>query len=84
MNKSTLQLIGKLCLFAGFASILASIVIWYFMSGDAPLDWNNAAACARRAYAERFGIFVGLWAPTFFILSHRFFAHADKAPQDKL
>jgi hypothetical protein len=24
------------------------------------------------AHAERFGIFVGLWAPTFFILSSRF------------
>lgn len=38
-------------------SILGSIGIWAFSrSGD-------------RAHAERFGIFVGLWAPTFAILA---------------
>ncbi len=84
MNKSTLQLLGNVCFVAGFASIIGSILIWYLMSGNAPLDWNNAAACAQRAYGERFGIFVGLWAPTFFILSHRFFAHADRAREDNL
>ena len=31
-----------------------------------------------QAHAERFGIFVGLWAPTFFILSNRFDRYADK------
>ncbi len=42
----------------GFASILASIGTWRAAknSGDA-------------AHAERFGIFVGLWAPTFFALA---------------
>jgi hypothetical protein len=44
---------------AGFLSILASIGIWFFYkAGDA-------------AHAERFGIFVGLWAPTFIALSTR-------------
>jgi hypothetical protein len=43
---------------AGFASILGSIAAWRAAkgSGDA-------------AHAERFGIFVGLWAPTFFVLA---------------
>lgn len=43
---------------AGFASILASILTWRAAkkSGDVP-------------HAERFGIFVGLWAPTFFALA---------------
>jgi hypothetical protein len=31
------------------------------------------------AEAERFGIFIGLWAPTFFILSNRFERYADRA-----
>ena len=43
---------------AGFVSIFASIATWRMAkgSGDA-------------AHAERFGIFVGLWAPTFFALA---------------
>ncbi len=32
-----------------------------------------------KAHAERFGIFVGLWAPTLLILSNRFDRYADKA-----
>ena len=42
----------------GFASIAGSIGIWRVSSnsGDA-------------AHGERFGIFVGLWAPTFFTLA---------------
>jgi hypothetical protein len=47
-----------LCLIAGFLCIPASIAIWFFYQGNDP------------AHAERFGIFVGLWAPTFFILSN--------------
>ena len=44
----------------GFASIFASIATWRAAktSGDA-------------AHAERFGIFVGLWAPTFFVLANQ-------------
>jgi hypothetical protein len=43
----------------GFGSILGSIAIWNLrrQSGDP-------------AHAERFGIFVGLWAPTFLILAN--------------
>ena len=37
-------------------SIIGSIVIWNIKKGD------NAE---QKAHAERFGIFVGLWAPTF-------------------
>lgn len=56
-NANVLSLI---CFVGGFLSIAASIAIWSFMKGEDP------------AHAERFGIFVGLWAPTFFILSDRF------------
>jgi hypothetical protein len=43
---------------AGFASIAASI-----------LTWRAAKKAGDPAHAERFGIFVGLWAPTFFALA---------------
>ena len=42
---------------ASLTSIVASIAIWASRKGDDP------------AHAERFGIFVGLWAPTFAILA---------------
>lgn len=51
--------LSNVCFVAGFLSIGASIAIWFLFKGDA-------------AHAERFGIFVGLWAPTFFILSEKF------------
>jgi len=54
-----LKILSNVCLVCGFASIAASIAIWFAFSGDP-------------AHAERFGIFVGLWAPTFFILSDKF------------
>lgn len=55
------DLLSKVCFIAGFASIVGSIAIWYSTGGSDP-EVN--------AHAERFGIFVGLWAPTFFILSN--------------
>jgi len=42
----------------GFASVAASIAIW------------NAKKGEDDAHAERFGIFVGLWAPTFFAIAN--------------
>ena len=57
-------LLGHVCFFGGFASIIASIAIWY-------LKTNGVESADLKAHGERFGIFVGLWAPTFLILSHR-------------
>jgi len=42
----------------GLVSIGASIAIWNLKKGD------------DEAHAERFGIFVGLWAPTFFAIGN--------------
>ena len=42
----------------GFVSIFGSIA-----------TWRAAKASGDAAHAERFGIFVGLWAPTFFALA---------------
>lgn len=70
MKSAQLKQLSNLCLFLGFASIVGSIAIWYFTGGTTP---------DTQSHAERFGIFVGLWAPTFFILSNRFDRYAEKA-----
>jgi hypothetical protein len=62
MNLSQLKLLSNLCFWLGFASIIGSIAIWFLVGGD---------TAESKAHAERFGIFVGLWAPTFFALSSR-------------
>ena len=53
----------------GFASIGGSIAVWNLrrLSGDA-------------AHAERFGIFIGLWAPTFFIMANEAAAQEKAEP----
>ena len=37
--------------------------------GGSILTWRAAKSNGDPAHAERFGIFVGLWAPTFFALA---------------
>ena len=69
MKPSQLKQLSSLCFLLGFASILGSIGIWFLTGGTSP---------DTQAHAERFGIFVGLWAPTFFILSNRFDRYAEK------
>ena len=69
MKPAQLKQLSNLCFVLGFASIIGSIAIWYMTGGANPED---------RAHDERFGIFVGLSAPTFFILSNRFDRYASK------
>jgi hypothetical protein len=59
LSSSLQRSLGSVCFVAGFLSIAASIAIWFFLKSE------------DAGHAERFGIFVGLWAPTFFILSDR-------------
>jgi hypothetical protein len=73
MNLKQLKTASQICFFLGFASIVASIAIWYLTGGTEPES---------QAHAERFGIFVGLWAPTFFILSNRFDRFSEKSWSD--
>ena len=68
MENNKLATLSKICFVLGFASILGSIAVWFLTGGTNPEG---------KAHAERFGIFVGLWAPTFFILSNRFERFAD-------
>jgi len=64
MSPTVLRILSNICFVAGFFSIAASIFVWFnFKEPDA-------------SHGERFGIFVGLWAPTFFILSDRFDRYA--------
>ena len=69
MNSKQLKQISFVSLLLGFASIAGSIVIWYFTGGKSE---------EAQAHGERFGIFVGLWAPTFMILSNRFDRYAER------
>jgi len=66
-----LKMLSDLCFVLGFVSIAAALVLWAVSGGQ----W----APEEIAHAERFGIFIGLWAPTFFILSNRFDRYAKKA-----
>jgi len=52
--------LSNLCFVSGFVSIAVSITVWFLSSEPDP------------AHGERFGIFVGLWAPTFFALANHF------------
>ncbi len=69
MKSTQYKQMSSLCFFLGFASIIGSIAIWFLTGGATP---------ETQAHAERFGIFVGLWAPTFFILSNRLDRYAEK------
>lgn len=73
MNPSTCRTLSTICFQAGMLSILLSIWIWWFLNGA------GSSSPEEQAHAERFGIFVGLWAPTLLILSNRFDRYADKA-----
>jgi hypothetical protein len=46
----------------GFISVIASIVVWFTQGGTG----DEVAQAA----GERFGIFVGLWAPTFMAIGN--------------
>ena len=70
MNKHTCHVLSTICFQGGILSILLSIGTWWFLKGDDP---------EQAAHAERFGIFIGIWAPTLLILSNRFDRFADKA-----
>ena len=70
MNKNTCHILSTLCFQGGVLSILLSIATWWFLKGEDP---------EQAAHAERFGIFIGIWAPTLLILSNRFDRYADKA-----
>jgi len=56
MKSLDMLIISYVTFVLSIISIFGSIAIWNFTKGD------NAE---KNAHVERFGIFVGLWAPTF-------------------
>ena len=69
-----MKILSDACFVCGFLSIAASIAVWYMATTGGNVLWQSGDI----AHGERFGIFVGLWAPTFFILSERFDRLAGK------
>ena len=59
LTQRTTTNLSTACVALGGASIIASIATWATARGETPEE---------KAHAERFGIFIGLWAPTFLIL----------------
>ena len=66
ITKHNLYLVSDISLVLGFLSILVSIATWFTAKAD------------DRAHGERFGIFIGLWVPSFFILSNRLARKAEE------
>jgi hypothetical protein len=60
---TTTAALSTACVVLGAASIVGSVATWAAARGDTSEE---------RAHAERFGIFIGLWAPTFFVLADIF------------
>ena len=73
MNSHVCRVLSTICFQGGILSIALSIWTWWFFGGFSGDDVEA------KAHAERFGIFIGLWAPTLLILSNRFDRYADKA-----
>lgn len=69
MKANQLKSLSLVCFLLGFISIAVSITIWYLTGGK---------SMEVQAHEERFAIFVGLWAPTFMILSNRFDRYANE------
>ncbi len=66
---------SRLCFYAGLISIPTSIALWFFSPELGASSANLSVVdlplreALQAAHAERWGIFVGLWAPTLLILS---------------
>ncbi|MFZ1947140.1 MAG: hypothetical protein WAW06_06305 [bacterium] len=71
MSKSMLKMLSHLCLILGLMSIGGSILMWAVIRGDGTPE--------ALAHAERWGLFIGLWVPSFFALSIRLDRYADSA-----
>lgn len=66
LTKHNLYVASDVSLALGFISILASIIAWFTTQQD------------DKAHGERVGIFIGLWVPSFFILSNRLARKAEE------
>lgn len=70
-----MKALAQFCFWLGMFSIPASWVIWYVAPEIGRQVVEGVAdpllrAALHEAHAERFGIYIGLWAPTLLILSN--------------
>ena len=70
-----MKILARLCFFAGLLSIPLSVCLWVWgpelsATSLSQIEDRAAQSSLIAAHKERWGIFVGLWAPTFLILSH--------------
>ena len=70
-----MKTLAQLCFWLGILSIPASWAIWYMAPEIGQRVLEGVAdpmvrAALQEAHAERFGIYVGLWAPTLLILGN--------------
>jgi hypothetical protein len=72
LKKETLKWLSDLALVAGFLSIAVSLISWF------------SKGSRDRGHAERLAIFVGLWVPSLFALSHRLARAAEEGVWDAL
>lgn len=73
IRRKDLRQLSQICVVLGFLSILGSIFMWAATRGDGSQE--------ALAHAERWGIFVGLWVPSFFSLSVILDRYADRAAE---
>jgi hypothetical protein len=66
LKKETLKWLSDLALVAGFLSITFSLISWF------------SKGSRDRGHAERRAIFIGLWVPSLFALSHRLARAAEE------
>jgi hypothetical protein len=69
-----MKILAQLCFIAGLLSIPLSVCMWIWgpelsATSLSQIEDRAAQSSLIAAHKERWGIFVGLWAPTFLILS---------------
>ena len=74
LTARTTSTLSAACVALGGASIIASIATWAAARGE---------TSEQIAHAERFGIFIGLWAPTFLILGDYLGRSADPSARSE-
>ena len=65
VSKDQMRMASDVALALGVASIAVSIATWFLTKSK------------DKAHSERFGIFIGLWVPSFFILADHLSRRAD-------
>ena len=77
ITKKNARVFSSVLVGLGFLSIVASLVTWFTAKASSPSHEELSEG-------QRFGLFIGLWPPTFFILSnlvHRVAEGSSQIPE---